>query len=170
MAENPIHTASSKSWGIESGARLCEIIVSANTAIEQDIKLNRTDLFDLLTVEQLNEPDDLGLTLPFLAVYHDRPDMLRYLNLRGVDLNKYCDPMGFGTPMYYAVTLGRVDLIKVLNNLGNRADAPCDLFNQLPLLHAKRINDKQVINMIIYCTSLIQRAQVIFNYYNINNF
>jgi hypothetical protein len=57
-------------------------------------------------LKELERTDDLGLSLPYLAVFYDRPDMLRYLRKRGFNLKKPCDPMGFGTPMFYAVYLG----------------------------------------------------------------
>jgi hypothetical protein len=74
-----IHPASSTSWGSEAGARLCKLLVDANTGIAQQIIENRTDLLDLLTLEQLEESDDIGLNAVFLAVYYDRPEILRYL-------------------------------------------------------------------------------------------
>lgn len=61
-------------------------------------------------LQQLRDTDDLGLTLPFLAVYYDRPDMLKYLRKRGFDLSQPCDPMNFGNTMFYAISLGSFKL------------------------------------------------------------
>ena len=76
MAE-PIHAASSRSWGDEGAARLCKIILESNTGFTQQILENRHDLLDMATDEQLMEPvDDIGMTLPFLCVYYDKPKMI----------------------------------------------------------------------------------------------
>ena len=54
---------------------------------------NKTDLLDLATVEELQLPDiDSGLSAVFMAIYYDRPDVVKYLHRRGVDLSKSCDP------------------------------------------------------------------------------
>ena len=100
-----IHRASSQTWEDEACAQLCRLIIDSNNGSMQQVIENRTDVLDLLTLQELSAPvDDLGLTLPFLAIYFDMPDILRYLHKRGVDLQKYCDPMEFGTPMFYAVS------------------------------------------------------------------
>ena len=95
-SKHGIHRASSSSWGDESVARLCSIIVDSNNGMAQQIMENRHDLLDIYSLDELKETDDLGLTLPFLAVYYDRPDMLKYLHQRGFDLSTTCDAMKFG--------------------------------------------------------------------------
>lgn len=54
---------------------------------------------------------------------------------------KPCDPMGFGNPMFYAVSMGRHRLIEVLDTLGTLVSSPCDSFNQIPLVHANRLDN-----------------------------
>ena len=153
-----IHPASSESWGSQAGARLCQIVMEANTGIAQQILENRTDLLDLLTVEQLEELDELGLNAIFLAVYYDKPDILRYLKKRGCNLTAFCDEMKFGTPMFYAVTLGRRNLIAELDRLECYAKNPCDCLNQTPVMHADILGDKNLKDYIIKVSKRKQLA------------
>lgn len=83
-----IHPASSESWGTGACAKIFSHIVEANDGRAQMIVENKTKFLELYTKEELLKPDDLGNTLQFLAVYHDRPEMLRYLYARGIDLCK----------------------------------------------------------------------------------
>ena len=152
---------SSKNWGDSSGARLCEVVIYANTQVQDQVATGKTDILDILTLGQLNEPDDMGLTLPYLCVYHDRPEMLAYLHKRGVDLNKPCDPMGFGTPMFYAVSMRRWRIIERLDKLDVSLTAACDNMKQLPVHHARRIDDEALENMIIYQSTSRQRASAL---------
>lgn len=84
-----IHPASAESWGPCACAKIFSHIVEANDGREQQIVENKTIFLDLFTREELEKPDDIGNTMPFLAVYHDRPEMLRYLYARGLDLGKF---------------------------------------------------------------------------------
>jgi hypothetical protein len=81
---------SSDLWGGESTARLCQIIVEANDGMAQQVAENRTDLLDLLLKKDLEKVDDIGLSLPYLAVHYDRPEMLLYLHGRGLDQCSTC--------------------------------------------------------------------------------
>lgn len=81
-----IHPASSESWGKEACARIFSHIVEANDGRAQQIVENKTYFLELYSKAELEKKDDLGMTLPYIAVYHDRPDMLRYLYARGLDL------------------------------------------------------------------------------------
>jgi len=138
-------------------------MVEANTGLAQQVAESRTDLMDILPLEALNKPcDDLGLTLPFLAVYYDRPEMLTYLSKRGVDITAFCDPMSFGTPMYYAITLHKSSLIQHLDALGLSVKVPCDNMGTLPLTHAKRIDDQAAIKEILWCDGREERAKTLF--------
>jgi hypothetical protein len=58
---------SSKDWGDAKGARLCEVILQANTQVQVQVAAGQTDLLDTLTLAQLNEADDMGLTLTYLG-------------------------------------------------------------------------------------------------------
>lgn len=82
-----IHPSSSESWGSDACAKIFSHVVEANDGREQMIVENKKDFLELYSKEELEKPDDLGNTLQFLAVYHDRPEMLRYLYARGIDLS-----------------------------------------------------------------------------------
>jgi len=154
-----IHVAASSSWGDSACARLCQLVVETNSGLAQQIAENKTDLLDLLPPARLSEPvDDLGLTLPFLAVYHDRPDMLEYLWRRGVDLTACCDPMQYGNPLFYAIQLRRVQLILKLDLLSVSVRDSCDALKTKPIVHARRLNDPHVTQMLEYCLGKEQRA------------
>lgn len=143
-----IHRASSQSWGDQACARICQIVLESNTGMAQQVMENRTDLLDLYTVKELSAPDDLGLTLPFLAVFYDRPEILQYLHKRGVDLVGPCDPMGFGNPIFYATSLKRYRLISTLHSLGTSVFKPCDSLQQVVMTHANRLDDDIARNLI----------------------
>jgi hypothetical protein len=103
-------------WGVEEFTRVCGMIIDSNTNILQQVVDNKTNLLDLLTYEQLCGFDDLGLNTAFLAVYYDRPDILRYLIRRGVDLRACCDPMNYGTPVFYAESYNKPLTLKLLRD------------------------------------------------------
>lgn len=153
-----IHRASSKSWGEEQTARLCQIILESNNSIAQQVCENKTDLLDLLSLEELGECDDIGLSIPFLAVYYDRPDILDYVHRRGMNLALTCDPMSFGSPMFYAVTLRKYRIVDKLDLLGYGVNMPCDYLNQTASVHAKRLDDKEMIALITNCAGRENRA------------
>ena len=157
-----IHPATSQSWGSEACARLCQIIVESNHGLAQQVVENRTDLMDLCTLDQLEEPDDIGLKLSFLAVYYDQPDILKYLHKRGVDLTKPCDPLNFGNPMFYAVSLQRLRLVTLLDSLFCSVSLPCDIYNQKPIIHAERINDQELSKTILDCSAREMKAKNMF--------
>ena len=97
-----IHRAASSTWGDKATSRLCSIIVDSNSAYQQQVTENRTDLLDTLGNEDLLITDDLGIGLIYLCINYDRLDMLKYLHGRGIDLALPCDPMGYGNAMFYA--------------------------------------------------------------------
>jgi hypothetical protein len=135
--------------------------MDANSGLAQQIAENKTDLMDILPDEDLQGPvDDLGLTLPFLAVYYDRPDMLDYLRKRGVDLRAPCDPMDFGNPMFYAIHLKKTRLILHLDILGCSVREPCDSLKVLPLAHVERLDDPFMKDAIHYAFGKEERARV----------
>lgn len=142
LAMTGIHRASSNSWQDQAYARLCEVVMEANDGMAQQIQENKTDLLDMMSVEDLSRPDDLGLTLPFLAVYYDRPDMLVYLRKRGVDLNAPCDPLAFGNLMFYAVALRRHEVVRTLDLLGISSTEPMTQYNETAMQYASRTNDE----------------------------
>lgn len=162
MSRVGIHRASSQTWGNSACARLCGIIVESNTGIAQQVIENRTDLLDLSTKEELIQPDEFGLTIQFLAVYHDQPDILVYLKKRGVNLSLPCDPMNFGNPMFYALRLGKHRLIRVLDLLGCSVNEPCDEFKNKPTYFAERMNDEIALHEISMAQSKELRAGILF--------
>ena len=157
-----IHRASSQSWGDSACARLCGIIVDSNTGIAQQVIENRTDLLDIYSKEELLKPDEFGLTIQFLAVYHDQPDILIYLKKRGVDLSVPCDPMNFANPMFYAIRLGKHRLIRVLDLLGCSVNLPCDDLKNTPTSLAQRLNDEISLHEIQMARSKELRAAILF--------
>ena len=158
-----MHAASSRSWGDSAAAQLCKIVVEANNGLAQQIAENKTDLMDILSSEQLSEPvDDLGLTLPFLAVFYDRPDMLEYLWKRGVDMKVFCDPMGFGNPLFYAIHLKKAHLILTLDIIGISVREPCDSLGTLPMTHAERLDDPFLKEAITYAFGKEDRARTLY--------
>ena len=117
---------SAESWGDQACARLCQVALNSNDGMAQQIQEGRTELLDLLPLRELEKADDLGIKLPYLAIFYDRPEMLVYLYKRGVDLTKPCDAMDFGTPMFYAVNFNRVRLVETLDSLGVSLNSGCD--------------------------------------------
>jgi hypothetical protein len=157
-----VHVAASSTWGESACARLSEMVLLSNNGLGQQIQDNSTELMDILTTKQLEGPiDDLGMTLPFLAVYYDRPEMLEYLRKRGVDLTAYCDPMGYGNPLFYAIYMRRIRIILCLDLLGVGVKEPCDSLRTLPWTHAERLDDAYVKEMLIYCFGKEQRASTL---------
>ena len=157
-----IHPASSLNWGESACAKLFSNIIEFNDGMAQQIIENKTYFLELYTKEELQKTDDLGLTLPFVAVYHDRPDMLRYLSVRGLDLSAPCDPMGFGNPMFYAVTWRKYRIVDVLDLLGVSVVNECDMFKQTPLAHAERIDDPIMIKLINNLKGRNERVRIFF--------
>jgi hypothetical protein len=157
-----IHKASAETWGDSAYARLCGMIIEANTGMAQQVAENKTDLLDFYTKDQLEQPDDLGLTLPFLAVFYDHPDMISYLHNRGLDLSKTCDPMEFGNPMFYAVCLKKHRIMRRLDLLGYSVNSECDKFKQTPLVHAERMDDTEIRRTVSLCNSKETRAAILF--------
>ena len=145
-----IHRAASSSWGDANCARLCGIIMESNNGIEQSVQENRYDLLDSYSKRQLETPDDLGLSLVFLAIQYDQPDMLEYCSKRGLDLKSPCDPMKFGNAMFYAITLKKYRLIALLDHLGCKVNEPCNDLKQLPIDIADRMNGEyKVVSLYV---------------------
>lgn len=155
---------SSERWGDQATARLCQLIVESNDGMAQQIVENRTDLLDILSKEELERTDDLGLTLPFLAIYYDQPDALKYLHKRGLDLSIPCDPMNYGTPMFYATYFGRPRLVEALYALGYSANSPCETaFSLKPLYYAERRDDRYTKETLQAIILKEEKALVLFN-------
>ena len=156
------YIASSKLWGSQSHARLCKIIIEENKAILQQIIEERTDLLDLLTVKELMEPDpDMGLTIAFLAIYHDKVQIIKYLHQRGVDLSKFCDSIGYGNCVFYAVSYARFDIIEVIEQLGYDIVGPCDELGQTPLRRAEAMGNMKIISHLRFLTTRRERVQTL---------
>jgi hypothetical protein len=162
IAMSGIHRASSKSWGDQSIARVCQIIVDSNDGMAQQVIENRTDLLDIIKTEDLLRVDDLGLSLPYICIYHDRPKMLEYLHRRGVDLGATCDPCDYGTPMYYAITLLRHQCVIMLDLLGYSIHTPCTKYEELPVTCAERLDDRMIMQTIEYVKEKEFRAVTLF--------
>lgn len=152
---------SSELWGEDATARLCQILVEANDGMAQQVAENRHDLLDLMTLKELERVDDCGLGLAYLAVYYDRPDMIRYLHKRGVDLSKPCDPMEFGTPMFYAVTMGKVHVVEALDSLGVSVTNVCDTYMKLTPAYYATLSGDQAVSVKIH--NLVHKEQLAGN-------
>jgi hypothetical protein len=140
---------SSELWGDQAVARICQIVVEANDGMVQQILEGRHDWLDLLSKEELQRTDDLGLSLPFIAVYYDKPEAIVYLHKRGLDLSKPCDAVGFGTPMYYAITLNKLRLVEALNSIGYSITTPCEtVFNKNAIYYAQKTDDPYVLQLL----------------------
>jgi len=154
-----IHSGAASSWDDQACAKLCDMVMLANNGLGQQVANNQTELMDVLSTKALEGPiDDLGLTLPFLAVYYDQPEILEYLRKRGIDLKAVCDPMEYGNPMFYAIYLRRIRMIRTLDILGVSVREPCDSLKTVPLQLATRTNDQYVKDEIAYCWGKEQRA------------
>jgi hypothetical protein len=132
-----VHSGSSEQWGDLAGVRLLQMVMSRNTGAAQQVSQGKTELLDLLSDEDIKEPDDLGITLQFLTVYYDQPDVLRYLWKRGISMEEFCDPMKFGTPAFYAVFFRKHRMLKALFGCGVDLKKPCDALEQTPMHHAQ---------------------------------
>jgi len=155
------HRASSETWGDFSGARLCELVVRSNTGGAHAVADGRTDMLDLMSFEELNEADDIGIKLNYLAVYYDQPDIIIYLANRGVNMTTWCDPMNWGSPLYYAVTLQRHRILEALDQIGVNFNEPCDNLGQTAMLHAKRIRDTYGQKLIKHLMERTQKAGIL---------
>ena len=145
-----IHRASSSSWGLQASARLCTLVVQSNTGFEQMIIEDKMSLLDIATTEELELSDeDSGLSAAYLAIYYDRPNVIRYLHHRGVDLSKFCDPMMFGTPYFYAIGFHRFEIVVALEQLGYSLQVPCDSFGQTPLERATKLGSEAIRSEIV---------------------
>jgi hypothetical protein len=155
--------ASSEMWGDQAVARLCQVIIESNDGMVQQILENRTDWLDLLSKEELERTDDLGLSLPFLAAYYDKPDAIRYLHKRGFDLSLPCDPVGFGNVMYYAVTLGKIRIVETLDAIGYSVTKPCEtIFQKNAIYYAGRKDDIYLMELLEQIRSREERAHSLF--------
>jgi hypothetical protein len=151
---------SAERWGDQAFARICKIIVDSNDGINQSVMENRTNLFEIMSVDQLIKGDDLGLSVAYSSIYYDQPDIISYLHKRGVDLSQPCDPMDYGTPIFYAVMMGRLRLIELLHKLGYSLQKPCETtFNQTPLHYAKKRGVGDVIEFITKVVTREERAK-----------
>ena len=157
-----IHRASSKTWGNESAARICQIILDSNDGMAQQVIENRTDLLDIISTADLNRVDDLGLSLPYICIYHDRPQMLEYLHRRGVDLGVPCDPCDYGTPMYYAIMLKQHQCVIMLDLLGYSIHNQCTKYEELPITCAERLDDDMIMKTIAWVKEKEFRAVTLF--------
>ena len=108
------HRASSESWGDESGARICQLVMQDNNGIAQSIADNRIDLLELLTFEELNQADDLGLKPIYLAIQYDQPEVLLYLYNRGVNINNFCK--NGDAPPFYEPEGGELSMARLVGS------------------------------------------------------
>lgn len=156
----PHFIGSAERWGDQAFARICKVVVDHNDGINQSVMEKRTDLLDLMTNDQLIAGDDLGLSVAYSAVYYDQPDIIKYLHNRKIDLSQPCDPMGYGTPLFYAIMMSRLQVMTTLQKLGYSLQKPCEnTFYQTPLHYAKIKGNVDVIEFITKVVTREQRAK-----------
>ena len=76
---------------------------------------------------------------------------LEYLHNRGIDLSQPCDEMKYGNAMFYAISMKKYEIVDRLDSMGYFVSLPCDSFGQMPLYHAKRVDDELMVRMVHYC-------------------
>jgi hypothetical protein len=146
--QSSAYLTGSQAWGDTAGARICQLVTESNTGAAQSLIEGRTDMLELMNLEELQEPDDIGLKLTYLCVFYDQPEILKYLHKRGVNFNVACDPMNFGTPLYYAITMSRLRIVETLDEIGVSLLDPCDGLGQLPMTVAERYDDKAMVDLL----------------------
>ncbi|GMH62853.1 hypothetical protein TL16_g03568, partial [Triparma laevis f. inornata] len=99
----------------------------------------------------LSAPDDVGNTPAHLAVLFDRPEVLKWLHSKGVDLSKKCDSSNFGTPTFYAMHYGKTGMLTDLWAMGYDLSADCDKFELPPLYYAEKKGDTLTADHIKAC-------------------
>ena len=157
------HFASSQKWsGNQPCARLCKIALESNKGILQSIIEGHTEMLDMLTNEELEEIDpDSGLNAPYLAIYYDRPKIVKYLHERGLDMSKFCDGMDFGTCIFYAVSYLRYEILELLEQLNYDIIGPCDEFGQTPLERAVKMENKKLAAHLEFLIGRRQRVHIV---------
>ena len=50
--------------------------------------------------------------------------------------------------MFYAVSMRRINVVRALDDCGCRIDSTCDDFKQMPIVHAERLDDTEMIELI----------------------
>ena len=164
-----VHFASSRAWTRDGlwpqsvgCARLCKVAIDSNKGIMQCVIEGHTDMLDMLTNEELEEVDpDSGLNAPFLAIFYDRPKIVKYLHDRGLDLSKCCDGMGFGTCMFYAITYLRYEIVELMERLEYDILGPCTEFGETPLDRAEKVGNKELYEHVKFLAARRIRVRLL---------
>ena len=77
-------------------------------------------------------------------------------------MKAFCDPMGFGNPLFYAIQLKKARLIITLDIIGCSVREPCDCLGTLPLTHTERLDDPFVKEAVMYAFGKEERARTLF--------
>ncbi len=93
----------------------------------------------------LSQPDGVGNTPAHLAVLFDRPEVLKFLHAKGVDLGRKCDATNFGTPAFYCMHYGKTQMLSDLWSMGYDLSEPCDKWGMPPLYYAEKKGDKLIV-------------------------
>lgn len=147
---------------MEDYCHLQNQILESNSGILQQVLCNETDMLNLLTADELSEFSDIGLNLFFLAVYHNKPQLIRYLWNRGIDIHASVDPLLFGNAYFYAVTFGHIDVVATLHSLGCDIDRPCNSLQEKPLDRAKALDNLEMEITILKLLSHKRQASILF--------
>jgi hypothetical protein len=112
-----------------------------------------TDLYGSGDYPDLAKPDDVGNYPAFLAIFFDRPQVLRLLHDKGVDLARKCDDTSYGTPAFYAMHYGKTELLSDLWKMGYDLTDPCDKYGMPPSYYADKKGDKIMTDHLKELTS-----------------
>lgn len=85
---------------------------------------------------------------PWAGIFFSRQYIVLY---SGVDLSKPCDPASYGNPMFYAVSMKKYRVVEMLDRIGYSVADPCNSFDEVPMVHAKRLGDPIMIKVIEDC-------------------
>ena len=121
------------------------------TAIQEGDLDTINDIYLAGDYPDLSAPDDVGNTPAHLAVLFDRPEVLKWLHSKGVDLSKRCDSSGFGTPAFYCTHYGKTGMLTDLWAMGYDLSADCDKFELPPLYYAEKKGDTLTAEHIKKC-------------------
>ena len=98
-------------------------------------------------------PDDVGNYPAYLAIFFDRPAVLRFLHDKGVDLSRKCDDSNYGTPAFYCMHLGKTNMLSDMWKMGYDLTDPCDKYGMPPSYYAEKKKDAIMIEHLKEVTS-----------------
>ena len=117
----------------------------------------------------LSVPNKDGLTVAYLACSLNKPDILKVLHDDlHIDLSKPCDYQMFGTPAFYAVQNGYLNILETLWELGYDLSLSCDQFDNPPMFYARHKKNEKAIELLDDLCSRSKQGNNDGNIKNIN--